>query len=237
MTDLETRGGADLGPRQGLAPGEQTGLVGLDGEHVVPAPGGNGGRGSGLGVHRISGDHRPDQVERFEQGPQCGDLVALDRDLHLPEHDPQRVVQSRDQMRGEVACGPGTPHSLAVDRDDSTSAQHPDTGTHPGPQDRVEALAVQARQRPTGRGLTRALPRHDAEPGQRARVGVGDPLPDRGERASPGQHRGQRHRQDHRELVAHPAAATRIRNLLEELQQTRTGQPAGLDARCCNRRR
>jgi hypothetical protein len=37
---------------------------------------------------RIGGDHGPDQVKHFEQGPQGGDLVALGRDPHLPENDP-----------------------------------------------------------------------------------------------------------------------------------------------------
>src|SRR5665648_988943 len=95
----------DLGPGQRLAPGEQTRLVGLDGEHVVPAPGGDVGRGGGLGVHRVGGDNRPDQVKRFEQGPQCRDLVALGRDLHLPENDPDRVVKGCDQVSGAKAAG------------------------------------------------------------------------------------------------------------------------------------
>jgi hypothetical protein len=74
VPDLDGRHGADLGPRQGLAPGEQAGLVAFHGEHVVPTPADDVGRGRGLGARRIGGDHGPDQVKLNRHGSDAASL-------------------------------------------------------------------------------------------------------------------------------------------------------------------
>jgi hypothetical protein len=74
VSAVEVGHGADLGPRQGLAPGEQAGLVAFHGEHVVLAPADDVGRGRGLGVHRIGGDHGPDQVKLNRHGSDAASL-------------------------------------------------------------------------------------------------------------------------------------------------------------------
>lgn len=187
-------------------------------------------------MHRIGGDHRSDQVEHLQQGPQRGDLVALLLDLHLPQHDPGRVVQGRDQMRGDLACGLRAADRLAVDRDHPPPAQQTDPGAHPRPHDSIEHLGVDPGQRPTDRGLARTTRTGDPQSGQHTGVRVGDPLTDRGERTGTGQDRGQRHGQQRREPVPHPTTGPRIAHLPEQLKQRRTNQPRGLDGHGDDRR-
>ena len=99
------------------------------------------------------------------------------------------------------------------------------------PPNRVEPVAVQSGEGSADRGLARATPGRDAEGDQDARLGVGDPLTDRGERPGSGQDRGQRDRQQTREPVTDPAASPRIADLLEELEQTRARQRDRLEGR------
>jgi hypothetical protein len=132
-------------------------------------------------MHRVSRHNGVDQVERVQKGSQGGDLVALDRDQRLAEHDPEMVVECRDQMRGEVPGSPGAAHGLAVDRDDPPPTQNTDPSVHPRTQDRVEPVGVQSGEGPSDRGFARTSPRRDAELDQHARLRVGDPLTDRGE--------------------------------------------------------
>jgi len=145
--------------------------------------------------------------------------------------------RSTAARRGSARPGAGAAHGLAVDGDDPSPTGYSDAGAHPRPQDRVEPVGVQAGEGSADRGLARATPGRDAERDQHARLGVSDPLTDRGERAGPGQDRDQRDRQQTREPVTDPAASPRIGDLLEELEQTRTRQPERLDGRGDDSRR
>src|SRR5665647_3698302 len=65
-----------------------------------------------------------------------------------PSTTPQRVVQGGDQMRRDIACGPGAADRLAVDRDDPPPAEQTDAGAHPRSQHGVEQLPVDTGQCP-----------------------------------------------------------------------------------------
>ena len=98
-------------------------------------------------------------------------------------------------MRCHLGGGLRSADCLAIDRDDPLPAQQTDAGAHPRPHDAAEQLAIDPGQHPAGRGLARTPRTGHTQPGQHAGVRFGDPFTDRGERACPGQHRGQRHRQ------------------------------------------
>ena len=75
--DVGVRG--DLRPGQRLEVCQQAGLVGLDGQDVVPALAGDPLRGCPLAVQGVGGDHHVGHVDGGEQLAQGGDLAALVR--------------------------------------------------------------------------------------------------------------------------------------------------------------
>ena len=111
----------------------------------------------------------------------------------------------------------------AVDRDDVPACEHPDPGPHPRPDQPIEPVAVHGGERTPDRGLRWSAPVR-VEFAQHSRIHVRGPLPDRRERACPGDHRRQAHRQDHRQAVTHTTTVAWIRYLLEQRQERRTGK-------------
>jgi hypothetical protein len=140
-------------------------------------------------------------------------------------------------VRSHLARGLRSAHRLAVNRDHPPPTQQADPGAHLRPHDGVEQLAVGPGQHAADRGLARTASTADPQPGQHAGLRVGDPFTDRGERAGASQDRGQRHGQQRRKPVPHPATGPRIGELLEQLQQTRTSKDPGLDGHSGDRGR
>ena len=223
MAGLGGRAGGYAAPGQRLEPGQQSRLVGLDGEDVVRAGGEDRVGGIGLGVHGVQGDHASAQVSRVEPGQQvthCGDLVALRGDRDLPEDDTAGVVEGGDQVRRQVTAAPAgacPADRLTVDRDHPAALHVP----APGPAEHAE-LPIQRRRVEAGEQLTqRRLLRSGGQPQPGEGVGaqLAGPLTDRGEGPRTGQHAGHRNAQQTGQPVPDTAWVTRIGDPAQQPQQ------------------
>jgi hypothetical protein len=155
-----------------------------------------------LGVQGVGGHHRVRQLETVQQRREGGNLVALGSDLSLGQ-DHAVVVHRRKQLNRRGRCGSRSADHLAIDRD------HPshrpflrlrlDRGRRSGLQiradRRVQRVTVHTlQQTPHGCGV-RHRPQTgewiggEAEDAQHMLRGIRDPVADRDEGASPGQHR------------------------------------------------
>ena len=122
---------------------------------------------------------------------------------------------------------------LAVDRDHQPAAGLHGPGVQPGTEDPVEHIgADQGEGTPEGGLLRRAAGR--AQPGQHLRARVGGPLPDRGERPRPRDHRRDPHGQQPRQRMPAPAPLPRVRDLGKEIEQVLAA--GSRDRRRCHRR-
>ena len=105
--------GRDVLPGQVLEHLVQTGLVVLDRQQVVGAPGDDPLGRIHLGVHGVGGDQGPVQVQRGEQLGQGRDLIGLVGHPPLRHDDSADLVQGRQQVRRRVVRGAGPAHGLA----------------------------------------------------------------------------------------------------------------------------
>ena len=101
---------------------------------------------------------------------------------------PPTVRQRRDQVRSLPVLVLHTADGLAVNRDHQTAADLRGPRPQPGAENLVELVRADHGERAPERGLLRRAARR-AQPGQHVRPGIGSPLPDRGERPRPRDHR------------------------------------------------
>jgi hypothetical protein len=134
-------------------------------------------------------------------------LVAFRGDGDLSEHGAVGVVERGDQVRGGRRRGAGAAHGLAVQGDHLPTVHHVAAGPQPRPEHPVQRVGVQPREQFAQGRLVRRHPQPD--PGQVLIGQVGGPLPDGGERAGPGQHRGHRDREHPCQGVADPTRVAR----------------------------
>jgi hypothetical protein len=193
--------------------------VGLDGHDVVRVPGEDGLRGVSLRVHGVDGDDRAGQAgERLQQVPHGGDLVRFLRHGDLPEDRADAVGQRRDQVRGLPGLVLRAADGLAVDGDDQPAAGPHGPGVQPGAKNLVEHIRADQGERAPVRGLLRRAAGR-AEPGQHVRAGIGDPLPDRGERPRPRDHRRDPDGQRPGQRMPAAAPLARVRDLGKQIKQ------------------
>ena len=116
-------GDRDITPGQGLELGVQTGLVALDREDVMRAPGCQVADVLTLGVHRIGGDDHVGQLDSVQQQRQPRDLVGLGPDIDLPQDQRRARDRARraDAGRGlrrrltrVTSCRPPQPAAAAL---------------------------------------------------------------------------------------------------------------------------
>jgi hypothetical protein len=197
--------GWDGAPGQVLDLGIQAGLVLLHDQDVAGVLAGHQELGVlALSVHRVRGDHAPGQVQRLQQRREPGDLVRLAVHGGLAEDGGRLLVADCHQVGGLPACAgvPGAAQRLAVHSQRPLPApglsarlpggqRRPQPGAHRG----IERASVDPLQHPADGRLIRGLKppgqriTADAKSGKNLGRGIGDPFPDRGERACPGQHR------------------------------------------------
>ena len=170
-------------------------------------------------MHRVDRDDRPGQVgERLQQVPDGGDLVGLRIHGDLAEDRADAVRQGRDQVRGLPVLVLRAADGLAVDAITSR------------PPACAALVCSQApRTRSSTSGLTRANARRnvDSSAGPRAApspastsgAGVGGPLPDRGERPRPRDHRRDPDGEQPGQRMPAAAPLARVRDLGEEIEQ------------------
>ena len=206
----------------------------LDGHHVVRAAGSDGLCGVALRVHCVDRDDSAGQVgERFQQVPHCGDLVRFRVHGGLAEDGADAVCQRRDQVRGLPGLVLGAADGLAVDGDHQPAAGPYRPGPQPGAEDLVQPVRADQGERAPERGLLRRAAGR-AQPGQHVRPGVGGPLPDRGERPRPRDHRRDPHGQQPRQRMPPSALLARVRDLGQEIEQVLAARSR--DGRRCHRR-
>jgi len=206
----------------------------LDRHDVVRAPAGDGLRGVILGVQRVDRDDRPGQAgKRLQQVPHRGDLVRLRRHGDLPEHRADAVRQRRDQVRGLPGRILRAADGLAVDRDYQAAADLRRPRPQPGTENLVELVRADHGERPPERRLLRRAARR-AQPGQHVRPGIGGPLPDRGERPRPRDHRRDPDGQQPGQRVPPPAPLPRVRDLGKEIEKVLAA--GSRNRRRCHRR-
>ncbi len=213
------RDSGDRGPGQLLELPVQGGDVGLDGHHVLGVPAEDGLRGVMLRVHCVDREDRPGQVgERLQQLPHRGDLIGFLVRGDLAEDRADPVREGRDQVRGLPGLVFRAADGLAVDRDDQPAAGLHGPGPEPGTEDPVENVAADQRER--GRNVdSSACLCARAQHRQGLRACIGGPLPDRGERPRPRDHRRDPHRQQPGQRNAVLARVTRVRNLGKEIKK------------------
>jgi hypothetical protein len=181
----------------------------------------------GLGQKRVEGHHRAGQVQRVQQRPERGDLVALDVDLTLGQHDAV-VTQSGDQVDAAAVGANRSAQGLAVHRNRSPhragrrvsvlagGAGGGGTIGEPAADRRVERVAVDVLQHPAhGRLAGRSagpvrITQSSTTAEQQPVRGISGPLGDRGERLRSGQDRAGGDRQDIRQWVTAAPAAARV---------------------------
>jgi len=206
----------------------------LDGHHVVRPAAGDDLRGVVLRVHRVDRDDRPGQVsERLQQVPHRGDLVRFRGDGGLPEDCADAMRQRRDQVRGLPVPVFGAADGLAVDRDHQPAADLHGPGMQPGAEDLVQHVRADQGERAPERGLLRRAASR-AQAGQHVRPGVGGPLPDRGERPRPGDHRRDPDGKQPGQRMPPPALLPRVRDLGQEIEQVLAARSR--NGRRCHRR-
>jgi hypothetical protein len=172
-----------------------------------------------LRVERVDGEHHADQVgERLQQLAHRRDLVALPVHGDLPEDCADAVGQGRDQVRGLPVLALRTADGLPVDGDHQSAAGPHGPGPEPGTQNPVEHIgAEQGERSPEGGLLRRAAGR--AQRGQDVRAGVGGPLPDRGERPGPRDHRSDPDSQEPGQRMTAAFPLSRVRDLGKEIEK------------------
>ena len=191
----------------------------LDGHYVVRAPARDDLRGITLRVQGIDRDDRACQVsERLQQVPDGGNLIALRVHGDLAEHGADAVRERCDQVRGLPVPALRAADGLAVDRDHQPAACPPRPRPQPRAEDPVEHVRADQGERAPERRLLRR-PACRAEPGQHLLAGVGGPLPDRGERPRPRDHRRHPDGQQPGEGMPPPAPLPRVRDLGKEVKQ------------------
>jgi hypothetical protein len=206
----------------------------LDGHHVVGAPAGDDLRGVMLGVHCVDRDDRGGETgERFQQVPHRGDLVRFRVHGNLPEDRADAVRQRRDQVRGLPFLVLRAADGLAVDRDHQPAAGLCGPGVQPGAENPVEHVRADQGEGTPERGLLRRAAGR-AQPGQHLLAGIGGPLPDRGERPRPRDHRRDPGGEQPRQRVPATAPLPRIRDLGEETEQVLAA--GSRNRRRCHRR-
>ena len=172
-----------------------------------------------LRVQRVDRDDRAGQVgERLQQVPDGGDLVRLRVHGDLPEDRADAVRQRRDQVRGLPVLVLRAADGLAVDRDHQPAADLRGPGVQPGAEDLVEHVRADQGERAPERGLLRRAAGR-AQPGQHLRAGVGGPLPDRGERPRPRDHRRDPDGEQPGQRVPAAAPLPRVRDLGKEIEK------------------
>jgi hypothetical protein len=206
----------------------------LDGHQVVSAPAGDGLRGVALGVHCIDRDDRGGETgERFQQVPHRGDLIRFVLHGDLAENRADAVRQCRDQVRRLPCLVLRAADGLAVDGDHEPAAGLHRPGVQPGTEDPVEHVrADQGEGAPEGGLLRRAAGR--AQHRQRLRPGISGPLPDRGERPRPCDHRRDPDGQQPGQRVPAAAPLPRVRDLGQEIEQVLAA--GSRNRRRCHRR-
>ena len=107
---------------------------------------------------------------------------------------------------------------LAVDSDDQPAAGLHGPGPEPGTEDPVEHVGADQGERAAEGGLLRRSA-HRAQHRQRLRAGIGGPLPDRGERPRPRDHRRDPHGQQPGQRMPAPAPLPRVRDLGKEIEK------------------
>ena len=186
----------DVFPGQVLARSEEFGLVGFDGEDVVPAGGGDLFGGVGLGVHGIDGDDDVGEVEEFQESLYCWDLITFRGDRELPDHCAGALVESGDQVRCCRGLGPCTTHGLAVQGDHATRCDSVGAGPHKRADVLVEEVGIEAGEHPSDGRFVRARRCGDPEDPEGLDRLVGDPFTDRDERLRAAEDGCQSYRED-----------------------------------------
>jgi hypothetical protein len=206
----------------------------LDGHHVVGAPAEDDLRGVALGVHGVDRDDRGGETgECFQQVPHCRDLVRFLLHGDLAENRADAVRQRRDQVRGLPCLVPRAADGLAVDGDHQPAPGLHRPGVQPGTEDAVEHIGADQGEGTPERGLLRRAAGR-AQHGQHLRARIGGPLPDRGERPRPRDHRRDPDGEQPRQRVPATAPLPRVRDLGEETEQVlAAGSP---NRRRCHRR-
>ena len=206
----------------------------LDGHHVVRLPACDDLRGVTLRVQGVNRDDGAGQAgERLQQLPHRRDLVRLRVHRGLAEDRADAVRQRRDQVRGLPGLVLRAADRLAVDCDHQPAAGLHGPGVQPGTENPVEHIgADQGEGTPEGGLLRRAAGR--AQHGQHLRAGVGGPLPDRGERPRPRDHRRDPHGQQPGQRMTAAAPFPRVRDLGKEIEQVLAA--GSRDRRRCHRR-
>ena len=191
----------------------------LNGHHVVGAAAEDDLRGVMLGVHRVDRQDRAGQVgERLQQLPDRGNLVRLLIHGDLAEDGADAVGQCCDQMRGLPGLVLRTTDGLTVDGDHQPAAGPPRPRPQPGTENLVKHITVdQGERAPEGGLLRRASDR--AQNRQDVRSGIGGPLPDRGERPRPRDHRRNPHGQQPGQRMPATAPLPRVRDPGQEIEQ------------------
>jgi len=206
----------------------------LDGHHVVGTPAEDDPRGVMLRVHCVDREDCPGQVgERLQQLPHRGDLVGFLLHGDLAEDRADAVRQRRDQVRGLPVLVLRAPDGLAVDGDHQPAAGLHRPGVQPGTEDPVEHISADQGECAPERGLLRRAAGR-SERGQDLRPGIGGPLPDRGERPRPRDHRRDPGGEQPGQRMAAPASLPRVRDLGEEVEQVLA--PGSRNRRRCHRR-
>ena len=122
---------------------------------------------------------------------------------------------------------------FAVDRDHQPPAGPHGPGPQPGAEGPVEHIPADQGERAPERGLLRRAAGR-AQPGQHLRAGVGGPLPDRGERPRPRDHRRDPDGQQPGQRMPAPAPLPRVRDLGKQIEQVLAA--GSRDRRRCHRR-
>ena len=133
--------------------------------------------------------------------------------------------QCCDQVRRLPFLALRAADGLAVDGDHQPAAGQHGPGPQPGTEDPVEHIGADQGERPAEGGLFRRAARR-AQHGQGLRAGIGGPLPDRGERPRPRDHRRDPDGQQPRQRMPPPAPLPRVRDLGKEIKEVAgSGQP------------
>jgi hypothetical protein len=206
----------------------------LDGHHVIGAPAEDDLRSVSLRVHCVDRDDRGGKAgERFQQVPHRGNLVRFLIHGDLPEDRADAVRQPRDQVRGLPACALRAADGLAVDRDHQPPAGPHRPGVQPRTENPVEHVGADQRERAPEGGLLRRAARR-AQHRQHLRAGIGGPLPDRGERPRPRDHRRDPDGQQPPQRMPAAAPLPRVRDLGKEIEQVLAA--SSRNRRRCHRR-
>ena len=206
----------------------------LDGHHVIGVPAGDHQRGVMLRVHCVDRDDRAGEAgECFQQVPHRGDLVRFLLHGDLAEDRADAVRQGRDQVRGLPALALGAADGLAVDRDHQPPAGPHRPRPQPGAENPVQHIGADQRERPPEGGLL-GCAADRAQRGQGLRAGIGGPLPDRGERPRPRDHRRDPDGQQRGQRMPAAAPLPRVRDLGKKIEQVLAA--GSRDRRRCHRR-